>query len=154
MQDRMHGLSSKPVCSQLIVVLISHGYHIRKNTRQFSLHFEMIKGPMKLVAMIDIKNAIGLSKWPDLWHRTKASIKNEIPTSAQKNTINSSNTNNVSSTLPSKSQEKKDKDRQNRSIYGMEQVIDNSKNHIASFQATTKLLQRMDVQLVALVQKL
>jgi len=89
----------------------------------------------------------------DMWNGQRASVVNHMPASAQEDDDhhNMQTTQQTSPANATKDRKKKFQDK----IEGyLEQIISNSSNLIASFQATINLLKNMDAHMTALVQKL
>ena len=88
-----------------------------------------------------------------MWNGQRASVVNQMPTSAQEDDDHHSMQTTQQNSPASFTKDKKKKFQDKMEGF-LEQIVSNSSNLIASFQTTKKLLKNMDVHMTALVQKL
>jgi 5-methylcytosine-specific restriction endonuclease McrBC GTP-binding regulatory subunit McrB len=86
----------------------------------------------------------------DMWNGQRASVVNQMPASAQEDDAQHTTEQNS----PASATKDKKKKFQDKMEGFLEQIVSNSSNLIASFQATTDLLKNMDAHMATLVQKL
>ena len=86
----------------------------------------------------------------DMWNGQRASVVNQMPASAQEDDAQYT-TEQISPASATKDKKKKFQDKMEGFL---EQIVRNSSNLIASFQATTDLLKNIDTHMATLVQKL
>ena len=84
----------------------------------------------------------------DLWNGTRASVRNQIPASAQESVMESPTPKKASQVQTNEKKSKADR------LEGyLEASIQNSKDMIDSFKSTSSLLRMMEGHMAALVQK-
>ena len=89
----------------------------------------------------------------DMWNGQRASVVNQMPASAQEDDDHHSMQTTQQNSPASATKDKKKKFQDKMEGF-LEQIVSNSSNLIASFQATTDLLKNMDAHMATLVQKL